>query len=130
AFRIPRAITTPLNQRLTRSMHSVDDAVLRAITLRRTSGGGERRDLLDAMLAVRDPEDGDALDDAAIRAEIKGLLAAGIDTTASALTRTVELLTAHPDVAGSWHSELDRQLDRRLPERHDLPGLTRLTQIV
>lgn len=130
AFHLPRAIPTPQNRRLSHTIHSIDGIIGRAIEERRASSGGQRRDLLDAMLAVRDPESGDRMDDEVILAEIKALLAGGIDTTASTLTRSLELLAAHREVGFSWYSEVDYQLHGRQPGRRDLTRLTRLTQIV
>ncbi len=129
-FHLPRAIPTPQNRRLTRTMQSVDGIIRGEIERRRAISDDHPRDLLRAMFAVRDPESGATMDDAAILEEIRALLAAGIDTTAAVLSRTLELVSTSKDVAFSWHAEVDYQLHGRAPERRDLDRLTRLTQIV
>ena len=130
-FQLPRVIPTPGNRRLTRTMHSVDGIIRGAIEHRRAAlAGPQQRDILDAMLAIRDPQSGAPMKDDAILAEIKALLAAGIDTTASALTHALELLSADRDAAFSWYAEVDYQLHGRPLERRDLARLPRLTQIV
>jgi cytochrome P450 len=57
----------------------------------------ERHDVLALLVQARDA-DGEALTDAELRDELVTLVAAGHDTTASAIGWGVELLAHHPDV--------------------------------
>jgi cytochrome P450 len=80
--------------------------VVDQILLGRRNGqapGGD--DLLGRLLAVRDSDTGQGLDDAEIRAQVLLFLLAGHETTASALTFTLHLLGHHPDA------------QQRVPER-------------
>lgn len=98
---------------------------------------GERRsddpnsgDLLDTLLAARDPETGAAMDNSQLRDEVRTIFSAGHDTTANALTWTWYLLGQHPDVAGRLEAELDGTLGDRRPGHDDLPALDYGRQVV
>lgn len=121
-FRAPRWAPTRLNRGLRASRRALDD-FLRPIIAAHRADPGARGDLVDALLAVRDPETGDALDDGEVLDETKTLFGAGFETTATALTWTLYLLARHPEVAERWHAELDRELGGRPPEWADLERL-------
>jgi cytochrome P450 len=87
-------------------------------------------DLLDTLLAARDPETGAAMDDSQLRDEVRTIFSAGHDTTANALTWTWYLLGQHPDVAGRLEAELDGALGGRRPGHDDLPALDYGRQVV
>lgn len=128
--RFPLDIPTPANNRLAEAIRGIDGHLHPSVIRRRAAAEGERRDMLDALLAARDPDSGEMLTDAQVIAELKGLLAAGIDTTASLMTCALQELIRNPDATIAWLSEVDREFDRRLPERGDLSRLQRTTQIL
>jgi cytochrome P450 len=69
--------------------------------------GGDHEDVLSLLLAARD-EDGEPLTDVELRDELMTLLLAGHETTATALSWTLERLVRHPAV-----------LDRLLAEHRE-----------
>ena len=83
----------------------LDDIVLRLIAQRRESGE-DRGDALSMLLASRDGETGEAMDDRQIRDEVMTLFVAGHETTANALAWAWYLLAKHPDVAQKLRAEL------------------------
>ncbi|MGV9696113.1 cytochrome P450 [Streptomyces sp. NPDC003470] len=85
--------------------------------------GGDRGDLLSALLAARDEEDGGALSDQEVHDQVMTLLLAGVETTASALTWAWHLLAAHPEAEAKLHAEVDEVLDGRPPAYADVPRL-------
>ncbi len=84
----------------------LDDIVLALIVQRRRTGE-DRGDALSMLLASRDADSGEALDDAQVRSEVMTLFVAGHETTANALTWTWYLLAKHPDAGDRLRAELD-----------------------
>ncbi|MCC6876934.1 MAG: cytochrome P450 [Sandaracinaceae bacterium] len=91
--------------RCVRSRAKSDALLLEQIEDRRAHGGGD--DVLSLMLAAR-YEDGSAMTDGELRDELVTLLAAGHETTATALAWTLWLLAENPSVLAKVHEELDR----------------------
>jgi cytochrome P450 len=94
----------------------LDEIVLGLIAQRRRSGeplDGARGDssALSMLLASRDAETGEGLDDAQVRDEVMTLFVAGHETTANALTWTWYLLAKHPHAAQRLREELQRDAD-------------------
>jgi cytochrome P450 len=104
------------------SRAALDEAVYRMIADRRAADG-DGRDLLSLLLAARDADTGERMDDTQIRDEAMTLLLAGHETTANALAWTFHLLAGEPAVAALLHEELDRVLGGRAPTVADLPAL-------
>jgi cytochrome P450 len=73
-------------------------------------------DLLSILLKGSDEE--------LIRDELVTILAAGYDTTASALAWAWHLLARHPEALGRLREEVDRVLGDRLPSETDLAALS------
>jgi len=72
--------------------------------------GGASRDLLTMMLNARDPQTGEGLDEARIRANVMTFMGAGYETTYSNLTWSLFLLSQHPD----WRESVEREVDEVL----------------
>jgi cytochrome P450 len=73
------------------------------------------RDLLAQFLEARDPVTGFGLSEAAVRANVLLFMAAGHETTASALTWALYLLSETPEICGSVRAEADLAVASGLP---------------
>ncbi len=125
----PLWVPTSANRGLLRMRDLLDNFLMPIIAERRRQPVG-RRDLLDALIAVRDPDTGEALDDQAVLNEAKTLFAAGFETTATALSWTLHLLARHPEVAARWYDEVDREVGDRPVEFADLERMPYLDRII
>ena len=63
------------------------------VATRRAKGSAGRSDMLELLIAARDPETGEPLSDAEIRDQSATMLAAGFETTAGAMFWTLYLLS-------------------------------------
>jgi cytochrome P450 len=98
--------------RFRRTIEEVDQRLLRAIRRRRArADGGE--DVLSMLLAARD-EEGQGLTDEQLVDEMKTLLVAGHETTATGLTWTVLELLRHPAILERLRDELAAGRDELL----------------
>ena len=86
-----------------------DEWIARLIAERRISPGGS--DLLDRLIAARDPETGRGLGDREVRDQFVTIFIAGHETTAVALVWTWYLLAVHPQIEARLHAELDASPD-------------------
>jgi cytochrome P450 len=101
-----------------RTIEAVDQQLLGEIQRRRAGGDADRQDVLSLLLAARD-EEGHGLADRELVDEMKTLLVAGHETTATALTWTVLELIRHPQVLQRLVAELatgDEYLDAVIKE--------------
>jgi cytochrome P450 len=102
---IKRRLLLPPMLRFRKARRTLDEIVLELIAQRRKSGE-DRGDALSMLLASRDDETGEGLDDAQVRDEVMTLFVAGHETTANALTWTWYLLALHPSVRERLRDEL------------------------
>ncbi len=86
-------------------IEEADRVVYEQIRARREAGEDGHEDVLSLLLAARD-EDGEALTDLELRDELMTLLLAGHETTATALSWTLERLVRHPDVLARLEAEV------------------------
>ncbi|MER7462460.1 cytochrome P450 [Streptomyces sp. NPDC097981] len=91
--------------------------------------GEDRGDLLSALLAARDDEDGGQMTDQEVHDQVMTLLLAGVETTASALTWAWHLLAGSPEVERRLHAEVDEVLGGRTPTYADVPKLVHTQRI-
>lgn len=103
--------------------------LVRRIVAERRAAGGDRGDLLSMLLAARD-EDGSALSDDEVCAEVLTILLAGHETTANTLGWACYLLTRHPEVQQRLADELAAAVGERPVAPDDLPRLPFLDQVV
>ena len=125
---------SPWRQFRKQLLHPADRVLYEEIAARRADPEGERReDILSLLLAARD-EDGQALTDAELRDELMTLLLAGHETTATALSWTLERLVRHPDMlsrlteelrAGEGDEYLDAVIKESLRLRPVVPAVAR-----
>jgi cytochrome P450 len=126
---MPGAVPTPKNLRFRAALRALDRVVLSLIAERRRAGA-DRGDLLSMLLAARDEETGEGLDDRQLRDEVMTLLLAGHETTAMALSWTFYLLSLHPAARRTLEQEVDATLAGGAAARaEDLPRL-RYTRMV
>jgi cytochrome P450 len=113
----------------TPSLQFFDRAVDDIIAERRgaTAAGEESAlDLLTMLLSARDPQSGEGLNEAQIRANIVTFIAAGHETTANALTWSLYLLSQHP----AWRESVEREIDEVLGDGPiDAAKLTLLARV-
>jgi|CXWL01.1.fsa_nt_gi cytochrome P450 len=108
-----------------RFLHDTVDRQIRA--QRQAARQGEN--ILSRLLDTRD-EDGQAMSDAQIRAEIMTLLLAGHETTANAMSWCWYLLALHVEVEREMREEVAAALDGRVPTMADLPRLSFVGQVL
>ena len=104
-----------------------DRAVRHAIEVRRARPGDG--DLLSMLIAARDA-DGTALTEDHIIEHTGTIFIAGQETSSNALTFTLLLLAAHPQVAGDLLDELDATLHGDAPTADQLHALPFLDAVV
>jgi cytochrome P450 len=86
----------PGQRRANRARDYLRNELLRLVSERRRLGS-EREDLIALLIAARDPETGQAMDDRDIADNLLTFITAGHETTALALTWAFYLLAKHPD---------------------------------
>jgi cytochrome P450 len=97
---------------------------------RRRAAAVPADDLVGRLLAARDPDTGDGLDDTEVREQVLLFLLAGHETTATALTFTLHLLGRHPDAQRRVREEARAVLGGRPPTAADVAALARTTRAV
>lgn len=125
----PLWLPTAGNRRFSAVMAELDAEVYALIKARREQASGEMNDLLSGLLSLRDTE-GRGLPDKQIRDELVSILSAGYFPTATALTQTLRLLAAHPEVDAQLAGELREVLGDRPPVVDDLGNLPYLGKVV
>nr|WP_275312027.1 cytochrome P450 [Streptomyces yunnanensis] len=101
------------------------------IIAERRADGTDHGDLLSALVAARDVEDGGrGMTDAEISDTILTVFLAGTETTASTLAWALDLLARHPEIEQRLHAEVDTVL-RGNPATHaDVPRLELTERII
>ncbi len=105
------------------------DAMIYGLIAERRARGTDSGDILSMLLAARD-DDGTAMTDRQVRDEALTFLAAGHETTATALAWTFMLLSQHPEVRQRLMDEIVNVLGDRLPTATDLTRLTYLECVI
>lgn len=118
---LPMEVPTARNRNFRSHVAALDRTVYSIIAERRRSGRTD--DLLGLLMNARDAETGRRMDDRQLRDEIMTMFIAGHETTATALTWTFHLLSAHPTVERELHEEVDAVIDGRSASIADLPRL-------
>src|SRR5439155_1320131 len=113
--------------RFARVMRRLNDYIYGVIRERRNSGH-DAGDLLSMLLLARD-EAGQGMSDRQLRDELTTLMAAGLDTTALALSWSFYLLSQNSEAEKQLFQEVRSVLGGRSPALTDLPQL-RYTEMV
>jgi len=87
-------------------------------------------DILGMLMEARDQKSGQAMPDRQLVNEIKTLIVAGHETTASTLNWTWYLLSQHPEVEKKLSSELNKLLGSEFPDLDDLPKFAYARQVI
>ena len=119
---LPLSLPTRTNREFKRAMAILDNVIYGIIEQRRSSGKKEG-DLLDMLLAAKDPDTGKIMSDQQLRDEVLTIFSAGHETTATTLTWTLYLLAKNPEILADLHRELSIVLDGRLPDEKSLSNL-------
>jgi cytochrome P450 len=126
---IPERAPIPSQRRFLEARGTLNRLVEGVIAERRRTGE-DTGDLLSILLQAHDEETGEPISDEQARDEIKTLLIAGHETTATTLGWTFYLLSKHPEVADRVRAELDEVLGDRAPTGEDVPNLKYTTQVL
>lgn len=121
AVLIPLFVPTPTNLRFRRDKEQLDSLVFQFIERRRKDSHGGN-DLMSVLLKARDDE-GIGMTDKQLRDEVLTLFLAGHETTASALTWALYLLTENEEYARRMTEEVDSVLNGRPATAEDIPNL-------
>jgi cytochrome P450 len=107
---VPRWVPHPGRASMVRAVRTLRSSVAALLAERRTAGGdaGVPDDLLHRLIAARDPETGQAMNDEQLVDNLLTFYLAGHETTAKALTWTLYLLARSPQ----WASALEEEIDR------------------
>jgi cytochrome P450 len=79
-----------------------------------TARASAPNDLLTALLETRDPKTGQGLSTQEVKDNVATFVAVGSETSASALTWALYLLSLDPD----WRGRVEAEADRELPDGH------------
>ena len=109
-------------------MHGLADELV--ARRRAESGGPTRGDLLDKMLAGRDPVSRQGLADDNIRYQMVTFLAAGHETTSGLLSFATYFLLKNPAALAAARAEVDRVLGDASPRPEDLAELRYVEQVL
>ena len=96
-FGWPEGYWHPGKPSMIRAARDMRAAVERIIAARRSDPGAGERDILGRLLAARDPETGQPMNDKQLADNLLTFIGAGHETTAKALTWTLYLLARAPD---------------------------------
>lgn len=113
---------TPWARRARRGAAVIHELVDDIVAQHRAHPEEFKNDVLTALLAARG-EEGEALSDEQIRAEVTTLLLAGHETSANLLTWAWYALDANPSAAALLHDEIDQLPDGPCPEDAFAPAL-------
>ncbi|MFI1972538.1 hypothetical protein BLA24_10785 [Streptomyces cinnamoneus] len=115
-------VPTPANRRFDQARARLDKAIGEVIAQYRHQEEDDGQDLLSQIIAG-DQGSGRRPDDAEVHDQVMSVLAAGVETTASLLSWTFQLLARHPEIEHRLWEELDGALSDRPVTFDDLPSL-------
>jgi cytochrome P450 len=121
-------VPTAGNIRFKRAMTRMNRAIEEVITAYRDAGE-DRGDVLSALLSARD-DDGKALTDKELHAQVMTLALTGVEAPGATLGWLMYEIGNNPEVAERIYAELDTVLRGRAPEYDDLPALEYLGRVI
>ena len=117
------------NLEFAQAFRSLGKIVLQLVAQRRKDEIASN-DILGMLIEARDQKTGQAVPDRQLVNEIKTLIVAGHETTASTLNWTWYLLSQHPEVEEKLSSELNNLLGSQIPGLDDLPKFAYTRQVI
>ena len=120
----------PASRTVNENVAILNEVVDSIIEERRARPDGGEDDLLGLLMAARDEETGQGMDDQQLRDEVMTIMLAGHETTAVALSWTFYLLAQEPGVRRKLEAELAEVLGGRAPTMADLPDLKYTTMVI
>jgi cytochrome P450 len=112
------------------SVHTMHDMVAAAIEARRAEASGGADDLLNHMLAARDPETGQQMSKEELVHNMQFFIVAGHETTALALSWALYLLAHSPQWQDRVRAEVTGQLGGRAAGPDDLAAMPLVEQVL
>ena len=117
------------NLEFAQAFSSLGKIVLQLVAQRRKEKIASN-DILGMLMEARDQKTSQAMSDRQLVNEIKTLIVAGHETTASTLNWTWYLLSQHPEVEEKLSSELNNLLGSHIPSLDDLPKFAYTRQVI
>jgi cytochrome P450 len=128
-LQLPLWVPTNNNREYKKAIQSLEKVVYNIIEKRR-SEEAVHEDMLGILMAARDEKDNSGMTYSQIRDEVMTIFVAGHETTATALSWALYLLSQHPEVEKKLHEELDSVIGSRMPVPGDFKNLTYTQNIV
>lgn len=122
-------IKIPVVKKFFRHREKLDRVVNGIIASYRKSPTPGRNDLLSLLLEAKDEDSGKQMSDEQIRDEVMTVFLAGHETTALALTWTLNLLSTNSSVEEKVREELNSVVKNRLPQEGDFQQLVFLKNV-
>lgn len=119
----------PVNRREAESLRRLYEVVDGIISDYRASDL-DQDDLLSTLMLARDEQTGEGMTSEQLHDEIRSMMVAGTETSATLLLWAFQVLGARPDIERRVHAELDEVLAYRPVEYADLPSLAYLGRVV
>ncbi|MBU3064806.1 cytochrome P450 [Nocardia sp. NEAU-G5] len=124
---VPLKVPTPSHRRFWRAIAEMDAVVYAVIReLREKETGG----LLSMLMSTEDEDTSERFTDKELRDEVVTMLFAGHETSASALTSAMLLLSVNPDERKRLHDSVDGALPGGHAAMTDLPALSYTKQVL
>jgi len=117
------------NLEFAQAFRSLEKIILELAAQRRKEND-TATDILGMLMQARDQKSGRAMPDRQLVNEIKTLIVAGHETTASTLSWIWYLLSQHPEVEEKLSDEINSLLESELPEFGDLSKFTFTCRVI
>jgi cytochrome P450 len=128
-YMIPFTYINGMHRKFKKDIAWFDGYIFELINQRRKDPNPPN-DLLTMLLTSKDEETGEVMSDQALRDEAVTLFAAGHETSATALTWILWLLSQHPEIMQKLRSEVEAVLGDGMPRFEDLRKLTYTMQVI
>ncbi|MBD2898625.1 Pentalenene oxygenase [Actinomadura sp. RB99] len=125
---VPLSIPLPGDRAFNACVQAMDDLVYPIVREARRDGAAGH-DVVSMMIRARD-DNGNGVDDKAVRDGVVGLFVASTDTTVSALSFLWDALDSHPDVRARLYEEIDTVIGTDVPSFDHLPKLVYTKQLL
>lgn len=128
-FRLPLWVPTKRNREYKRAIQSLE-IVINSIIEKRRADTEKHEDMLGILIDARNEEDGLGMTNQQVRDELMTIFLAGHETTATALSWSLYLLSQHPEVENKLFNEIETVIGSRNPTPGDYMKLTYTQNII